>query len=437
MSMHGYRGPMDLEGRTSSPGHPFDDLPRVSRRSGLLEMAVRRWIDRRDWPDHLPWLAEALGSRLEFGPIEVQDRASGLSRSAAIAVLIHPGRAIRIGLGLETSLAHAVVDELLGHQRQPGEERYQVTPVEWGILSYVTLRSLDDRRRDDPLGPIGTWQLDRVSSQPFPAEDYGPLMTIRVAMRLGETNGALRIWIPVALAAEILGSDDRVGLRSNRSGRDSAFGLDLHGLIGDWRAESGAVRLPYGLRDLRASRTRVWAIEESTAPWPSNVSPGRLMLCLETSRWAWAIPVQWESGGDATARCVRVVDIPQRIPHVRETQPMDPTTSSERDPERDRDPEPSADPSNQISPPAQSTTARGPTRDLPLSLNVELGRINMSLERLADLQVGDLLELDRHPHEPVDLTCQGRLVARGDLVRLDNTMGIRIHTVYLETEREG
>ena len=52
--------------------------------------------------------------------------------------------------------------------------------------------------------------------------------------------------------------------------------------------------------------------------------------------------------------------------------------------------------------------------DVPVTLTVELGRVNLTLSRLADLKPGDVIELSRHSRAPIELTSNGRLVARGD-----------------------
>jgi len=69
--------------------------------------------------------------------------------------------------------------------------------------------------------------------------------------------------------------------------------------------------------------------------------------------------------------------------------------------------------------------------DVPVTLTVELGRVNLTLSRLADLRPGDLVELGRHSREPVELTSNGRLVARGELVLIDTELGVRVTHVFL------
>jgi flagellar motor switch protein FliN/FliY len=69
--------------------------------------------------------------------------------------------------------------------------------------------------------------------------------------------------------------------------------------------------------------------------------------------------------------------------------------------------------------------------DVPVTLAVELGRVNLTLSRLADLKQGDVIELSRHSRAPVELTSNGRLVARGELILIDTDLGVRVTSVFL------
>lgn len=64
--------------------------------------------------------------------------------------------------------------------------------------------------------------------------------------------------------------------------------------------------------------------------------------------------------------------------------------------------------------------------DLPLPVVIEIGRIQMSIKKLLELQPGNMLELDIHPETGVDLVVNGKRVARGELLRIGEALGVRI-----------
>jgi type III secretion system YscQ/HrcQ family protein len=64
--------------------------------------------------------------------------------------------------------------------------------------------------------------------------------------------------------------------------------------------------------------------------------------------------------------------------------------------------------------------------EIPLNVTIELSRLKMTLDRLMQLSPGNLLELPTHPEQGVSLTVNGKKVARGELVYLGETLGVRI-----------
>ncbi len=74
---------------------------------------------------------------------EVLWRASGVGRPGLIIQLTAPRLGTRLALGVEIPLAHQIVDRLLGFDRPFAQSRLQITPVEWGIWSFLVLRALD------------------------------------------------------------------------------------------------------------------------------------------------------------------------------------------------------------------------------------------------------------------------------------------------------
>ncbi len=73
--------------------------------------------------------------------------------------------------------------------------------------------------------------------------------------------------------------------------------------------------------------------------------------------------------------------------------------------------------------------------DIPLEVTVELGRIRMLIKDVLDLASGSIVELDRVAGEPVDLLVNGRLVAKGEVVVIEDNFGIRITEIVSPAER--
>lgn len=73
--------------------------------------------------------------------------------------------------------------------------------------------------------------------------------------------------------------------------------------------------------------------------------------------------------------------------------------------------------------------------DVPLNITIELGRAQMSIRKILEMGPGSILEMDRFSGEPVDLLVNGKVVARGEVVVVDENFGIRIVSLVTPEER--
>ncbi len=78
---------------------------------------------------------------------------------------------------------------------------------------------------------------------------------------------------------------------------------------------------------------------------------------------------------------------------------------------------------------AKPGTAGELVKDLTVTLVVELDRIPLNLEELLRLSPGQVLQLEKTPGDPVDLCVDGRTVGRGQLVRINNELGVKILSI--------
>jgi flagellar motor switch protein FliN len=367
----------------TSDDHPLATLPRVSARQVDLNRMVAR-------SQGFSTLATNLFPSLpiEIGPLDVIWRASGLSRPGVVAQLAWPRQWTRVGFGLETALVHAVVDRMLGYSRLPAENHRQVTPVEWGILSFVFARALD--HLDSQPGPFGPWDLtiDRVGPDPFDPRDLGPIITLRWPLTIGSTSGSARLWAPESLL-------HRVDLPTPTLAESPA---SYKALASTWSALAGTISLARGLGRLKVGG--VLPIDGAALKGTVASPLGTILLsCTDGKERSW-----FEASAVPNSSAARLT---LTSPLSVEPSPREPIAVN----------------------PASPTTA-SPT-DVPVTLVVELGRVNLPLSRLADLKPGDVIELGRHSREPVELTSNGRLVARGELVQIDTELGVRVTHVLL------
>lgn len=75
-------------------------------------------------------------------------------------------------------------------------------------------------------------------------------------------------------------------------------------------------------------------------------------------------------------------------------------------------------------------------RDIQVTLTVELGRTDMIIQDILELTAGKVIELDRLAGEPLDILVNGKLLAKGEVVVVDENFGVRITSIIDAKLRE-
>ena len=73
--------------------------------------------------------------------------------------------------------------------------------------------------------------------------------------------------------------------------------------------------------------------------------------------------------------------------------------------------------------------------DVPLDISVVLGRTKKSIQDILNLGTGSLIELDKLAEEPVEILVNGKQIALGEVVVVDENFGIRITNIVSSVER--
>ena len=73
--------------------------------------------------------------------------------------------------------------------------------------------------------------------------------------------------------------------------------------------------------------------------------------------------------------------------------------------------------------------------DIPLDVSVEVGRSRMLVRDLLQMDEGYVVELGKQANEPLDVYVNSRLIARGEVVMVDDKLGLRLTDVVSPAER--
>ncbi len=64
--------------------------------------------------------------------------------------------------------------------------------------------------------------------------------------------------------------------------------------------------------------------------------------------------------------------------------------------------------------------------DVPLEITVELGRTSKTIKEILEFSPGTVVELDKLAGEPIDILVNGKNIAKGEVVVIDENFGIRL-----------
>lgn len=78
---------------------------------------------------------------------------------------------------------------------------------------------------------------------------------------------------------------------------------------------------------------------------------------------------------------------------------------------------------------AEQTANLNLVLDVPVSLTIELGSCQLPMREVLQLSVGSVVQLEKAADAPVELSVNGKLIARGEVVVIEDRYGVKITEV--------
>lgn len=334
-------------------------------------------------------------------------------------------------LEVELGLAHMVIDMLLGGAGEAVALR-PLTDIEEGVLTYVLIETLKVLAPtiDPALPKLRLESVCRTFDEAVSilGEDEH-LAVVQLKAMIGEHSGYVRIFIPESVLSMAHPSTDAAVRRARRSADAQAHAGRLSTVKVWLRAEIGQVEI--SAADLRQVREGDVILVDGLKTRPDLGEPGTAVLRLGAGRQG---SLTAEVTVEDKRYSAKITEIAVGAPDVPREPPEDaappPVVEDEARVEQELlgdAPDDSTNPgklprSNDVENPEGADLLN----DIPLQIAVELGRVAMTAEEVVGLKVGHVIDLNRSAGEPLDLSVNGKVVARGELVEVDGNLGVRI-----------
>ena len=114
------------------------------------------------------------------------------------------------------------------------------------------------------------------------------------------------------------------------------------------------------------------------------------------------------------------------------TKPAESTTTTPESSSTVTETAETAEDANQIANPITQRGSLDLLRHVAMEVTVEIGRTRMTVGELLSLHPGEVVELDRAASAPADLLVNGTLIARGEVVVVDEDFGLRISEIITD-----
>ena len=336
-----------------------------------------------------------------------------------LAVLAAQPNKTRALLEVELGLAHKAIDLLLGGVGEAMALR-PLTDIEEGMMTYLvieTLRALSVGL-DPSLPKLRLESLARsfgeVSS--LIGEDES-VVVVQLKAAFGAHSGSVRLFIPEVVLAAAGPPLDAPVRRARRLATAHAGASRLEHIGAVLRVEIGQVEISGG--DLAHLTAGDVVLVDGLTCRPDRGEGGPARMRVGLGRLGHVAVELTLVEGRFKAEVKGIVLGAPPSPAASEAVGSPPALGEQ--------PEASTSPGVKGRDDVEGNPEGADLmNDIPLQISVELARLPITGEQLVALKVGQVFDLNRTPAEPLELSVNGRVVARGELVEVEGNLGVRI-----------
>lgn len=260
----------------------------------------------------------------------------------------------------------------------------------------------------------------------------------------GELQGLLTVILhqpPSELETEFLSPLLRGLLREVAARMNRWLRRDAPLAVSAWSGPRGAAEPPGAdeedVDEAGEAEQEMWSlachVESQEGPWSLEIGISRELA--EAALGVLNQPLTASAAGGASAAPrADSPDVARSVSAARAGEGYDPGTQEEQLAVR-----PARFPPLMVEPQEleedEGESERPELMDLPLRVTVELGRTRLPIERIMELKPGVTIELDRLAGEMVDVLVNGKLIAKGEVVVVDDAFGVKITDILSPIER--
>lgn len=315
-----------------------------------------------------------------------------------------------------------------------------MSPVEQATISDILNQGLSSA-----TDGIGMMISKRVSlGEPYPEtvsleqlqSELGNRQVAFTQVLAGALSGSQTIFIPmpdtIRIAAIPMGNEDAVDTDAELDSAQTATVKELIGPMGFSMASQVSARIGAAVNPMPVDVTVCNGTNSFPLTTPGNYLKVQIPFKIEgsiDSRIIVVIPVAMAS------------EIHQKI-QASASASANAGAAQATIPEQPSGPQPGQTGVQDVGFPSLSAHGSGPLQpnmnllmDVQMTMTVELGRTKMYIKDILGLGEGSIIELDKLAGEPVDLLVNSKLIAKGEVVVIDENFGVRVTDIVKPIER--